>query len=68
MLKLVEYSLKDSLPSAIQALTKNLAWMMNWTETPIKTRSLEPEIEKTAKRAKYSYGPYQIRGSKVRSH
>jgi hypothetical protein len=70
MLQLVEYAVKDKLPSAIQMVTSNMYWMMQWTEKPIKSKFLEPEIkmrglDKPTKRAKFSYGPYEIRGSKV---
>jgi hypothetical protein len=70
MLQLVEYAVKDKLPSAIQMVTSNMYWMMQWTENPVKSKLLVPEIKmrglnEPTKRTKFSYGPYEIRGSKV---
>jgi hypothetical protein len=70
MLQLVEYALKDKLPSAIQMVTSNMYWMMQWTEKPVKSQLLQPEVKmrgliETTKRTKFSYGPYEIRGAKV---
>jgi hypothetical protein len=57
--------LSTNLSGVIQWSATQLSWLMKWQESPVKFRTMAPEIDQKALKTTLTYGPFLLKGTKV---